>query len=100
RLFITNPCFEFFLLLHKTDCAHYSADDIRRNCKQGEHTYIERKLREFVPKYKKSNLRFCDFEEDIVTALRNCLQYAQSLDKIRDRVGTNLNVLISELLIP
>lgn len=98
RLYITNPCFEFFLLLHKTDCAEYPNDTILKNRKKGKYSYIEKKLKEFVPRYDKGNVLFQDFDEDISTAMNNCLCYAQTLEEIKDRVGTNLHTLVAELL--
>ncbi|MDC7230722.1 MAG: RloB family protein [Sphaerochaetaceae bacterium] len=98
QLFVTNPCFEFFLLLHKTDASEYPVEEILRNRKIGKTTYIEKKLKEHVSHYDKSKFSFSEFESYISTALQNCEIYAQSLEEIKMSIGTNLHKLIVELL--
>ena len=41
---ISNPCFEFFLLMHIHDMSDFSNDDILENKKEQEKTLMERIL--------------------------------------------------------
>jgi hypothetical protein len=100
RLFVTNPCFEFFLLLHKTDCTQYSPKDVKENAKEHNCTFMERELKRYVSGYKKDSLRFLDFWDNLSDAMQNCLLYARSLIEIKDKIGTNLNILVQEFREP
>ncbi|MEU8244514.1 RloB family protein [Actinoplanes missouriensis] len=63
HLGISNPCFEFWLLLHHDDC---------RNHLTGYQQVVTR-LRRFVPRYDKAELRFGDYAggvQDAVTRAR------------------------------
>ncbi len=56
---VSNPCFEFWLLLHHEDCAAHCA-----NCDA-----VERKLKKFLPAYDKARLRFRDFADGLDQAI-------------------------------
>ncbi|HAE42240.1 MAG TPA: hypothetical protein DCG34_04885 [Clostridiales bacterium] len=98
RLFVTNPCFEFFLLLHKTDCKEYSQQELLDNEKEQKKTFVERKLKGYVPDYKKEKYSFESFEKEVETALNNAKNYACDLGDLKSLPGSNLPELIEELL--
>jgi hypothetical protein len=56
---VSNPCFEFWLLLHHADCAGHCA-----NCES-----VERKLKRCLPAYDKTRLRFRDFADGLDRAI-------------------------------
>jgi RloB-like protein len=58
-LAVSNPCFEFWLLLHHVDRRSYCAD-----C-----TEVVRLLRKYVPRYDKARLRFNDFTMGMTPAV-------------------------------
>ena len=97
RLFVTNPCFEFFLLLHKTDGKEYSSEELRENKKEKGKTFVERMLESHVKEYKKERFSFNLFQDQIGTALKNAKHYASELQDIKTYPGTNLPELIEEL---
>ena len=98
RLFVTNPCFEFFLLLHKTDGKKYSSKELFENKKEGEKTFVERMLGTYVRGFKKEKFSFELFQDEIEIALKNAKYYADDLQEIKTSPGTNLPELIEELL--
>jgi hypothetical protein len=60
RLAVSNPCFELWLLLHHQDCEAPLCDE----------KAVRRQLIKQVPRYKKNDLRFPDFEPGLADALR------------------------------
>lgn len=60
RLAVSNPCFELWLLLHHQDCAAPLCDT----------KAVLRQLAKQVPGYQKNGLRFSDFKEGVMDALR------------------------------
>ena len=50
NLGITNPCFEFFLLLHFDDISDLDLDKLKENKKTGNKTYVERQLAKYLVK--------------------------------------------------
>jgi len=98
RLFVTNPCFEFFLLLHKTDCKEYSQQELLDNVKFRKKTFVERELKRYVTDYKKEKYSFESFEREVETALANAENYTCDLGDLKSLPGSNLPELIQELL--
>ena len=98
RLFVTNPCFEFFLLLHKTTAKQYSQQELIDNVKVNNQTFVERKLKNYVKGYKKEKYSFESFQDDVETVLINTKNYASGLDDLKSLPGSNLSELIQELL--
>jgi hypothetical protein len=88
RLAASNPCFEYWLLLHHTD--HASAFD---SCSK-----VVTAIRRFVQSYDKSALRFIDFAHGVPDAVGRAQQ--------RDPTGANFSrnpssavwLLVSRLL--
>lgn len=98
RLFVTNPCFEFFLLLHKSDCTSLPLDDLICNKKSNGRTYVERELRKHVKGYRKGDFAFSVFQDDIRTAIVNARYFTSDLSLIKNQIGTNLPEIITEIL--
>jgi len=99
RLFVTNPCFEFFLLLHKTDGKEYSQRELLDNKKVKKKTFAERKLKDYVTDYKKEKYSFESFEGEVEIALINAKHYATDLGDLKSLPGSNLPGLVQELLL-
>ena len=75
----SEPCFEFWLLLHyaKTEQPFINFDELRKN----------KIFKEHFPNYIKSQINFDDFKDKILTACNNA----------KDNQHTNLNKLIGYL---
>jgi hypothetical protein len=67
RLAVSNPCFEFWLLLHFESSARQFG-----RCKE-----VERELRRHLPKYNKAELSFDDFRECVTKACDRAKQLAE-----------------------
>ena len=106
RLYVTNPCIEFWLILHYPGSLKFDdseCEKIRINAKteteKGIHkTYCETKLLEFDPGYTKTSL---DFDNKYLKRVKDALDHSDSFDtdlnKLENHIGSNLGELIREL---
>lgn len=79
-----------FYHLRKIHGTELSSKQLLNNPKEGKYTYVTQRLREVYPSYKKGNVRFVDFENDLFAVIKNAQLYATSLEDLKNKVGTNL----------
>lgn len=96
--FITNPCFEFWLLLHFSDIKEEYADKlelIKQNKKESvKHTYISKELSDKLG-HSKKNINFeKNYLPNIDKAIEHSKKFECSVEKLVDNIGTNLADLI------
>lgn len=93
RLIITNPCIEFWFLLHYTDAleidkSSWTTDDCVAD-------YVIKELKKFDPKYKKKKLISAEYYlNNIDKAIENSKCYTNDLSKLKNNIGTNMPELI------
>lgn len=100
ELGITNPCFEFWLLLHITNAKEYLSSDIldnKRPSKNGK-TFLETCLTNKLGSYKKNKLKFDNFKDNISIAIENNNLYCNDINKLKFEVGSSVGLIISKLL--
>lgn len=99
RFCISNPCFEFWLLLHFSDCSEYKEQDTSENSKDGKRTYVEKCLMvKLGGSYNKARIHFEDnFKDRIRTAIFNSKSYKTSPNELKNKIGTNIGLLIEEM---
>lgn len=97
---ISNPCFEFWLLLHFTNCAEYDRKELLSNEKEGNRTFVERCLMEKLGgSYNKTRLKFAsNYKNRINIAVANSKRFSISSEELKDNVGTAIGLLIEEML--
>ena len=96
--YLTNPCFEFWLLLHCDDISDLDEDMLLDNPKVGaKRRYTEQKLREKMPKYRKSVYDTNWFIERINIAIKNEKNYCENEEELEHSVGSRVGILIQEL---
>ncbi|WP_409252824.1 RloB family protein [Bacillus sp. SCS-153A] len=96
---ITNPCFEFWLLLHLSDCTEHNIESIKENKRINKsRKYVEGLLLEEIGSYKKNKLKFNIFKPGIRDAIRREKEFCEDVTRLKDEVGSNIGVIISELL--
>jgi len=101
RFYVSNPCFEFWLLLHfdivlTLDCTKLLANkpiSVSNSAK----TYIEDQLGKYLGSYKKSSYRTDCLIEKIDNAVRNEKHFCEDTDRLRTELGSNIGRLISEM---
>lgn len=99
---LTNPCFEFWLLLHVEDPADYSEEtieDIRTNRKHKRRSYCERRLRDRLGTYNKSNPDIVPFMPHVTSAIdRNRALTQNGEVDLFNRLGSSLDILVERLI--
>ena len=102
QFFLTNPCFEFWLLLH-FDISEYCHEVLFENKKVSKtKRYIDRELSLKLEGYSKKNKgyepsRFVS-KESVKLALSQEKSFENNLDNIFDKLGSNIGSLITEIL--
>ncbi|MFF5212336.1 RloB family protein [Streptosporangium sp. NPDC000396] len=84
---LSTPCFEFWLILHHTDCARpfLSAEEAKR------------KLREVVPSWSESNTRFSDFADGVDAACRRAQKLSSDSGEPLKNPSTGVWQLVASL---
>lgn len=100
NLGISNPCFEFWLLLHLSDCKEYNIEDIRINRKVSKSKrFLEKQLaNKLNGSYNKSNIKFEQFKDNINTAIENQKLYESDIEKLENNVGTRVGSIIENMM--
>lgn len=100
NLGISNPCFEFWLLLHLSNCKEYDIEDIGINRKVSKSKrFLERKLADKLNgSYNKSNIKFEQFKDNINTAIENEKLYELDIKKLESNVGTRVGLIIENMM--
>lgn len=82
------------------ECSEYSQNDIFENAKDGNRTYVEKCLMaKLGGSYNKARIHFEDnFKDKIRIAILNSKLYETSLTELKDKIGTNIGLLIEEML--
>jgi hypothetical protein len=99
KLYVTNPCFEFWLLLHFKDCKEYDSQKLPENSGTGNRTYVESVLKECPGgSYSKTGLKFDDnYKDKVHTAINNSKKYTTEVNELKNSLGTNAGVLIESM---
>ncbi len=106
KLYISNPCFEFWLLLHFNEVFSIDRNLLIQNDKliyKDENNnfikmnFAEKELRKIIPSFHKTNLNFSPFINRIDLAIANAKEFATSLENLKIGVGSNVGELIGEL---
>lgn len=98
QLCITNPCFEFWLLLHFDKVFELNTDQLLENPKVTlKRRYAEQELRRIYPKYKKSSYPAEELVKDIDRAVQNEKEFCEDLEGLENAVGSNIGRLIEKM---
>lgn len=105
--FITNPCFEFWLLLHLRDVKSvYSEEDLAAMLENQKisnaHTVVSKEVCNYASHGKKiSSKKFEKFYlPNIASAMAHANDFASDYPDLLDRLGTNLPKLLCLLVSP
>jgi hypothetical protein len=101
ELAITNPCFEFWLLLHLANFRDYKVEDLLNNTKKSSTSkrFLETELTKYLGSYSKSSYQAMTLIEKIDFAISQ----AQELDLQsnetwhENRIGTRLHILVGNI---
>lgn len=94
-LFVTNPCFEFWLLMHYDDVSELDEEKIRRNEKiNSKNRFLQSELKKRLESYKKNKYNATKLILNIDKAINNSTKYCNDIEELKYKIGTNLAELI------
>ena len=97
-MYITNPCFEFWLLLHFDEVFDLDQDKLLENPKiTANRRYVEQELRRIWPGYKKSSYRAEELVKNIDNAINNEKKFCENVEELENSVGSNIGKLIIDM---
>ena len=74
-VYVTNPCFEFFLALHLSDMLNVDKNALRENLKTNNITFAHSELLKLDPEYKKENFDVNKYISQTETVVRHLRLY-------------------------
>jgi hypothetical protein len=98
RLFVTNPTFEFWLLLHSSKVFEYDPTELLSNPKEGKKRLLEKILSEVFEGYRKEYIKFERFIPHIRMAIANEHKFCENIIELENTLGSNVGKLLSECL--
>jgi hypothetical protein len=96
--YLSNPCFEFWLLLHFDEVFTLDKELLFNNHKvNNSRNYAEDELRKLLPGYKKSNVKFELLKSRIEIAIKNEKNFCEDISELKVNIGCNIGLLIDQL---
>ena len=90
---VTNPCFEFWLMLYFSNCDDIDEEKIKQNKinHKLEKTFCEIELDKLIPdEYNKNCFRVDTCIDKLDVAIKNSKRYETNIDLLKDHIGSNL----------
>lgn len=101
KLYISNPCFEFWLLLHSKEVNNIDRDKLIKNERskpRSKKRFIETELSRIFEGYKKTNIKFERFKDNITLAIDQEKSFCEDIPKLKNNLGSNVGLLLEEML--
>ena len=97
KFFVTNPCFEFWLLLHFDEVHSINREKLLENKRASSKVrYVESELKKYFP-YNKNKYNAELLIEKIDLAIENEKRFCEDIEELKDKLGSNIGLLIKEL---
>ena len=97
KFYVTNPCFEFWLLLHFDEVHSINREKLLENKRASSKVrYIESELKKYFP-YNKNKYYAELLIEKIDSAIENEKRFCEDIEELKDKLGSNIGLLIKEL---
>ena len=98
NFYLSNPCFEFWLLMHFDDVDKLDNMKLLDNpFVTKRYRYTEHELRKLLRGYKKSRYKAIDLVGRIDVAIANEKFYCEDIVELKNEVGSNVGLLVTEL---
>lgn len=96
--YVINPCFEFWLLLHFTDCQEYKKEELlENNYVTKNNTFVYEELKKWDPRYTKTSFDAKMYIDKIDYAIKNSKKFETDIILLKDNVGTNLSIFFDKI---
>ena len=97
KFYVTNPCFEFWLLLHFDEVHSINREKLLENKRASSKVrYVEAELKKYFP-YNKNRYNAELLIEKIDLAIENEKSFCEDIEELKDELGSNVGLLIQEL---
>ena len=97
KFFVTNPCFEFWLLLHFDEVHSINREELLENKRVNSKVrYVQSELKKYFP-YNKNRYNAELLIEKIDLAIENEKRFCENIEELKDELGSNVGLLIQEL---
>ena len=95
---VTNPCFEFWLLLHFDEVFELDEEKLLNNSKvTAKRRYAENELRKIWPGYNKSSYHSEKLVKNIDNAIENEKKFCEDIEQLENSVGSNIGRLVQKM---
>lgn len=99
NLALSNPTFEFWLLLHLKDVKEYPHEILLNNEKVNKNRrFIDKELSNILGGYSKKKLQFERFESGIKDAINRAKELVVDNAELKDKLGTSVCLLVEKLI--
>ncbi|MCM1558931.1 MAG: RloB family protein, partial [Butyrivibrio sp.] len=96
--YVSNPCFEFWLLLHFDEVFDLDKEKLLENPQvTAKRRYTEHELRKLMPGYSKGRYKADTLIKQVKMAIKNEEKFCEELEGLKERLGTNVGLLINEM---
>lgn len=100
--YISNPCFELWLLMHFEEYDHIDSKKLKQNSMVGSKRFTESELDRIVHercgcRFRKTNYDARIFVQRTEEAIDRSLASCSNLRELKSKVGTNLGLLLSDM---
>lgn len=97
--YLSNPCFEFWLLMHFDEVKNLDFEKVLRNEKiTTDRRYTEHELRKLLPGYSKSRYAVETLIDRINKAMQNEKLFCEMEEELEHNIGSRVGLLIGELI--
>ncbi len=100
KIYVSNPCFEVWLLMHFEEFDKLDFDKLlenkRVNSSKKARKYSDKMLSDIIG-YDKTNLNFSIFVDKIDKAIIREKNYCEDVKELKNKVGSNVGLLIESM---
>lgn len=96
-LYVTNPRFEFWLLLHFIDKSRINCENICQKQEAGKQPHLEQELSRYCKGVSKRNVPFNLLVDNVDTAIENEKEFCEDILGLKKAIGSNIGQLMTEL---
>lgn len=99
EVYISNPTFELFLLMHDDRIFELDREEMLRNdytTPSKQKRFLEKKIKEFFG-FEKQHIKFDKLKNNIDKAIRNEKQFEENVFELEKNLGSNVGKLLEEM---
>lgn len=100
NFYVSNPCFELWLLMHYDEILNMDKDKLYNNPKEApksKRRFLERQLSSLMNGYNKKHLNFEKLIDKVGKAVENEKHYCENINELKTSLGCNIGLLINKM---